>query len=136
MGHMKNILTIAGFDPSSGAGITKDLDVFFSLGAHGLSVPTGVVAQGPRGVEAVYPTPMEQFSFMLEMAGREPAIDGIKIGVVWDEEHLKEIASFIKERANIPVVIDPVSHAKNETPLITAEGFRYLLEASFLSPPW
>ena len=128
---MKCILTIAGYDPSSGAGITKDLDVFFSLGAHGLSVPTATVAQGPGGVAAVYPTPVEQFAFMLGMAGRETRVDGIKIGVVWDEAHLREIVSFVKERKNIPVVIDPVFNAKNETPLITEEGFRYLTHVLF-----
>ncbi|MDR2018045.1 MAG: PfkB family carbohydrate kinase [Syntrophobacterales bacterium] len=128
---MKNILTIAGYDPSSGAGITKDLDVFFSLRVHGLSVPTATVAQGPRGVEAVYPTPANQFAFMLGMAGLGMRIDGIKIGVVWDEIHLREIASFIKDKKNIPVVIDPVLRAKNETPLITTEGLRYLIDTIF-----
>jgi hydroxymethylpyrimidine kinase / phosphomethylpyrimidine kinase / thiamine-phosphate diphosphorylase len=128
---VKRILTIAGYDPSSGAGITKDLDVFFSLGLHGLSIPTATVAQDPGGVEAVYPTPVEQFAFMLGMAGRGARIDGIKIGVAWDEAHLREIVSFIRERKNVPVVIDPVFNAKNETPLITAEGIRYLTDAVF-----
>jgi len=128
---VKHILTIAGYDPSSGAGITKDLDVFFSLGLHGLSVPTATVAQGPSGVEAVYPTPVEQFSFMLGMTGRGPRIDGIKIGVVWDEAHLREIAAFVKGRGEIPVVIDPVFGAKNETPLITPEGVGYLIDNVF-----
>lgn len=128
---MKSILTIAGYDPSSGAGVTKDLDVFFSLGVHGLSVPAATVAQGPGGVEAVYPAPVDQFAFMLEMAGRDMRIDGIKIGVVWDEAHLREIVSFIRTRGNIPVVIDPVFKAKNETPLITPEGLRYLIDTLF-----
>ena len=128
---VKHILTIAGYDPSSGAGVTKDLDVFFSLGLHGLSVPAATVAQGPSGVEAVYSTPVEQFSFMLGMTGRGTRIDGIKIGVVWDEAHLREIASFIEGQGGIPVVIDPVLSAKNETPLITPEGLRYLIENVF-----
>ncbi len=52
---MKKILTIAGYDPSSGAGITRDLDIFFSLGIHGVSVPTCTVIQGPQGVKKYIP---------------------------------------------------------------------------------
>ncbi|MBP1747313.1 MAG: hypothetical protein H6Q54_1928, partial [Deltaproteobacteria bacterium] len=51
---MKNVLTIAGFDPSSGAGITRDLDTFFSLGLHGIAAPTSTVVQGPQGVSDIY----------------------------------------------------------------------------------
>ena len=128
---MKSVLTIAGYDPSSGAGITKDLDVFFACGLHGLSIPTATVAQGPQGVEAVYPTPVGQFSFMLEMAARTTRVDGVKIGVVWDEAHLGEIVSFLGKQKNIPVVIDPVFSAKNDTPLITPEGLKQMVSSAF-----
>lgn len=119
---MRTILTIAGFDPSSGAGITKDLDVFFSLGVHGQSIPSACVAQGPQGVDAVFPTPTDQFSMMLDVAAAGPRVDGVKIGVLWDEPYCTLVASFLRRKGRMPVVIDPVASAKNGVPLVTAGG--------------
>ena len=129
---MKNLLTIAGFDPSSGAGITKDLDVFFSLGMHGISVPTCIVNQGPGGVTGIYPVPPEQFLYMLEEVAGETRIDGIKIGVMWDESHVEILSEFIRrlsEDKNIPVVLDPVISAKNNTRLLTDRGLKKLIDS-------
>jgi hydroxymethylpyrimidine kinase / phosphomethylpyrimidine kinase / thiamine-phosphate diphosphorylase len=128
---MKKILTIAGYDPSSGAGITRDLDVFFSLGLHGLSAPTATVIQGPLGVSALHPTPLPQFTSMLDVSRAGIDLSGVKIGVVWDEPYCMEIASFLSERPHIPVVIDPISQAKNDTPLVTGKGFSSLITALF-----
>jgi hydroxymethylpyrimidine/phosphomethylpyrimidine kinase len=147
---MKNLLTIAGFDPSSGAGITKDLDVFFSLGMHGISVPTCIVNQGPRGVTDVYPTPPDQFSQMLATATEGVRIDGVKIGAMCDEPHVEILSEFIssirvaagvpRQTAGlgqgfnlrddeIPVVLDPVISAKNNTRLLTDRGLKKLVDS-------
>jgi hydroxymethylpyrimidine/phosphomethylpyrimidine kinase len=68
---------------------------------------------------------------MLEAACTGVDIDAIKIGVVWDEALGKEITSFVAARPGVPVVIDPVSLAKNSVPLITQEGLLYLMNALF-----
>lgn len=159
---MKNLLTIAGFDPSSGAGITKDLDVFFSLGMHGISVPTCIVNQGPGGVTGVYPTPPDQFSQMLATATEGVRIDGVKIGAMCDESHVEILSEFISsvrvaaglprqtaglgqgfpacssaltDRSlrgdEIPVVLDPVISAKNNTRLLTDRGLKKLVGSVF-----
>jgi hydroxymethylpyrimidine kinase/phosphomethylpyrimidine kinase len=128
---MKKILTIAGYDPSSGAGITRDLDVFFSLGLHGLSALTAVVIQGPSGVSSISPTPRDVFSSMLDVVDSGITVDAVKIGVVWDEVLGEAIASFLSARPGVPVVIDPVTHAKNETPLITEGGLSFLITRLF-----
>ena len=128
---MKRILAIAGYDPSSGAGITKDLDVFFSLGIHGLSASTATVVQGPGGVEAVYPVPVEQFTSVLDVVGARLGVDGVKIGVVWDEPYCSRIARFLGEKGRIPVVVDPVARAKNDTPLLTRKGLDVLTGSIF-----
>ncbi len=128
---MKTILTIAGYDPSSGAGITRDLDVFFSLGCHGVSAPTATVLQGPQGVAAVYPTPGEQFRATLDLIGNEIPVAGVKIGVLWDGPYCEEAVRFLKSRAGIPVVVDPVGAAKNGIPLITEKGLGQLIQGLF-----
>jgi hydroxymethylpyrimidine/phosphomethylpyrimidine kinase len=138
---LKNILTIAGFDPSSGAGITRDLDVFFSLGAHGLSVPTCIVNQGPGGVADIYPIGLDYFSRMLETVKDGARVDGVKIGVMRDESHVEALSEFISSfRADaglnmrdneMPVVLDPIISAKNNTRLLSDEGLNKLVGLIF-----
>ncbi len=128
---MKNILTIAGYDPSSGAGVTRDLDTFFSLGCHGLSVPTCFVVQGPRGVRDIHPIPLDQFASMLRVVEEEVAVDGVKIGVLWDVPYIEMISSFLKKLKGKPVVVDPIYAAKNGRKLITEEGLKCLVKKIF-----
>lgn len=127
---MKNILTIAGFDPSSGAGIVRDVDTFFSLGIHGLSAPTCTVIQGPKGVTGVYRTPNKQFKEMIGLLGEDLPIHGVKTGVICDSAYVREIAGLIR-RKDIPLVIDPVMAAKNGTELLSKSGIRALIELLF-----
>ncbi len=128
---MKHILSIAGFDPSSGSGITRDLDIYFSLGLHGLSVPTCIVNQGPHGVEGVYGVPREQFRTMLTSIRKNVRTDGVKVGVAWDESVVDAIAEFLPEHRETPVVVDPVVGAKNGTKLLSEKGLKSLVKSLF-----
>jgi len=125
---MKCVLTIAGHDLSHGAGITKDLEVFSSLGLQAVSVPTSFVVQGPEGATAIEPVPMGVFSQMLEKAGEAFPLSGIKIGVLADGPHVEGVARFLAGRRGIPVVLDPVMAAKTGLRLITDEGLKALVE--------
>lgn len=128
---MKKILTIAGYDPSTGAGITKDLDVFSALGIHGVSVPTCIVLQGPQGVQDVYPIPYSQFYEMMDMVKKSSPVDGIKIGVVWNEAYVERIASLLSGLDNPTLVVDPVIASKNGARLLSDEGLKCLIERIF-----
>jgi len=127
---MKNILTIAGYDPSSGAGIVRDMDTFFSLGIHGLSVPTCTVVQGPKGVAGIHPTPIKLFKELVAMMGKGLPLHGVKVGVGCDASYVRHIAGLMKGK-NIPLVIDPVLSAKNGTELITEKGLKALIKSLF-----
>jgi hydroxymethylpyrimidine/phosphomethylpyrimidine kinase len=128
---MKKILTIAGFDPSSGAGITRDLDTFFSLGLHGIAAPTGTVVQGPQGVRNIYPTPLDAFTAMLASIREETGVDGVKVGVMGDEHYVDALSDFLLEYPEIPVVVDPVLSAKNGTSLLNDKGLKGLIKSVF-----
>ena len=52
---MKTVLTIAGSDPTGGAGLQADLKVFKSFGLHGLSVVSAITAQNTEGVDSIFP---------------------------------------------------------------------------------
>lgn len=136
---MKSLLTIAGFDASSGAGVIRDTDTFFSFGFHAIAVPTCTVVQGPAGVVRIEPSPQELFRDTLRAATRGVGITGLKIGVLGDESHVMETAGFIAKRKNLPVIIDPVFAAKNDVPLITDAGrqacLTHLFQRAFAVTP-
>ena len=123
------LLSVAGFDPSSGAGISQDLDVFFSCGFHGLAVPTAWVVQGMHGVRDVAPVPEEALGAMLETLREEHGIAGIKIGVVPRPGQARRLGMFLAEpgiKGRVPVVVDPVMAAKNGVRLTSDETLRVL----------
>lgn len=128
---MKNVLTIAGFDPSSGAGITRDLDTFFALGLHGIALPTAMVVQGPRGVHTVHPVPADAFHDMMGSIQRDVHLDGVKIGVLFDQLYVEALSSLLPEYPEIPVVVDPVLRAKNGTRLLSDRGLKNLVKSIF-----
>ena len=70
-----NALTIAGTDPSGGAGIQADLKAFSALGAYGTSVMTALVAQNTRGVQSVHNIPPEFVAAQLESVLSDVRID-------------------------------------------------------------
>jgi len=119
---MKCLLSIAGFDASSGAGVARDVDTFFSFGLHGIAVPTCTVVQGPRGVERVEASPERLFRDTLRAATAGVAISAVKVGVLCNEFHVRATAAFLARRRQTPVVLDPVFAAKNGIPLISEEG--------------
>lgn len=125
---MKNILTIAGHDLSSGAGIIKDSEIFSALQCHPLTVPTALVIQGPKGVRDVSPVPPERLEQMLRTVMEEIPPDGIKIGVACDVDQVEVIADFLKTQKDVPIVLDPVLSAKNGHPLLSKEGLKVLVE--------
>jgi hydroxymethylpyrimidine kinase/phosphomethylpyrimidine kinase len=127
---MRNILTIAGYDPSSGAGIARDMDTFFSLGIHGLSIPTCTVVQGPKGVTGIYRTPIKAFKEMVAQLGKDLPLHGVKVGVACDASYIREIAALLNKK-KVPLVIDPVTASKNGTELITEAGLRALIKSLF-----
>jgi hydroxymethylpyrimidine kinase/phosphomethylpyrimidine kinase len=122
MDIMNSIVSVAGFDASSGAGIIRDVDTFFSFGFHGIAVPTSTVIQGPQGVVRVKASSAALFRDTLKAATRGVSVRGIKIGVLCSEACVKETARFVQSRKGVPVVFDPVFAAKNGTSLITEKG--------------
>lgn len=128
---VKNILTIAGFDPSSGAGITRDLDTFFSLGFHGIAAPTSIIVQGPQGVRDIHPVASEAFTAILLSIQKELKVDGIKVGAMVNEEYVDILSAFVSQYPHVPVVVDPVLTAKNGKELLNERGLKSLVQSVF-----
>ena len=105
---MKKALTIAGFDPTGGAGIQADLKVFNSFGVYGLSVVSALTAQNTKGVKEVLPiTPVflkKQLSVLLS----DVQTDAVKIGMVYSEKNAAVIEWIIEKYSLKNIVLDPL----------------------------
>lgn len=132
MVQMKTVLTIAGFDPSSGAGVTADLMVFAAHGLFGVSCITALTVQSSMGVLATHPVAADVVRDTLDCLWSDVPADGIKIGMLSTAANVAAVAEFLIEvrgtGANIPVVLDPVLRSSSGRELLEADGVEMLRE--------
>lgn len=117
-----NALTIAGTDPSGGAGIQADLKTFSALEAYGTSVITALVAQNTRGVQSVYRIDPAFVGAQLDSMLSDVRIDSAKIGMLAQADIVDVVAERLR-RYTIPyVVLDTVMLAKSGDPLLSPDA--------------
>jgi hydroxymethylpyrimidine/phosphomethylpyrimidine kinase len=129
---MKTVLTIAGFDPSSGAGVTADLMVFAAHGLFGTSCITSLTVQATTGVQAAHPIRPETVKATLDCLQADLPTAGIKIGMLATGETVATVANFLGDLRNrgerIPVVLDPVLRSSSGRDLLDDAGLELLRE--------
>ena len=126
---MKSVLTIAGFDPSSGAGITADLMVFAAHGLFGTSCISALTVQNTMGVYATHPTRSDTVTATLDSLYEDLPPLGIKIGMLANAQVVSAIARFLERvRPSNPllVVLDPVLRSSSGSDLLDASGVEAL----------
>lgn len=124
------LLTIAGFDPSSGAGITADLKVFAAYQFYGVSAVTALTVQSTQGVRQTEPVAPALLAETLDCLAGDLEIGGVKIGMLATEENVDVVARFLAARG-IPrarVVLDPVVRSSSGRDLLDAGGVAALGE--------
>ncbi|MBS5771578.1 bifunctional hydroxymethylpyrimidine kinase/phosphomethylpyrimidine kinase [Kosakonia cowanii] len=114
-----NALTIAGTDPSGGAGIQADLKTFSALGAYGCSVITALVAQNTRGVQSVYRIEPDFVAAQLDSVLSDVRIDTTKIGMLAETDIVEAVAERLRHYRVRNVVLDTVMLAKSGDPLLS-----------------
>ena len=126
----RRALTIAGYDPSSGAGITADLQVFTAHSVVGVSAVTALTVQSRTGVRRVEPVSAALLRETLDLLAEEGPIAGVKIGMLATAELVEVVTKFLS-RVRIPrerVVLDPVIWSSSGAELLSAEGVGRLRE--------
>jgi hydroxymethylpyrimidine/phosphomethylpyrimidine kinase len=125
-------LTIAGFDPGSGAGITADLKTFAAHGMYGVACISALTVQSTLGVRAVEPLSAMLVRQTLECLAEDVSLSGIKIGMLGSSAVVCEVSSFLTAQSGtIPrqrIVLDPVLRSTSGTALIDRDGVRVLRE--------
>lgn len=106
--HMKSVLTIAGFDPTGGAGLQADLAVFRALGVRGLSAVAALTAQNSNGVAAVSEVGSRFLRRQLDVLFQGLLPDAVKIGMLLTGENVRAVGSAIRRYDLRNVVLDPV----------------------------
>ena len=126
-------LSIAGFDPGSGAGITADLKTFAAHRVYGVACISALTVQSTQGVRAVEPLSAALVRQTLDCLAEDVSLSGIKIGMLGSSEIVKEVASFLKSAklSHNCLVLDPVLRSSSGTPLLDANGI-YILRDELL----
>ena len=104
------VLTIAGFDPSSGAGVTADLKVFDAHRLYGVAAITALTVQSTRGVRRFHTVNPKFLAETLDCLAEDVEISGVKIGMLGTAEIVSEVARFLAG-SGIPrqrIVLDPI----------------------------
>jgi len=131
------VLTIAGFDPSSGAGVTADIKTIAAHSCYGVSCITALTVQSTSGVKRVESAGPELVTDTLEELAADLDIDAVHIGMLGSGKIVKAVADFLsakrdprsKWKARLPnVVLDPVLKSSSGADLLDAAGCRLLIE--------
>ncbi len=131
-------LTIAGSDPSGGAGIQADLKTFHQFGVYGMSVLTLVTVQNTQRVSAVETLAARLVREQLEAVLEDIPPQAAKTGALGSRENIEVVAEHARD-FRFPLVVDPVMISKHGAPLIAEDArealARLLLPVTFLVTP-
>jgi hydroxymethylpyrimidine/phosphomethylpyrimidine kinase len=123
-----NVLSIAGSDPSGGAGIQADLKAFAALGAYGMAVITALTAQNTQGVRSFQTVESEFVAEQIDAIFADVRVDAVKIGMVATAEIAAAIADRLRHHAARNLVVDPVMVAKSGHHLLREDAVAALRE--------
>jgi hydroxymethylpyrimidine/phosphomethylpyrimidine kinase len=121
------LLTIAGFDPSCGAGIAADLKTFAAHGCYGVAAITSITVQNTQGVTAVHNMPSSELREQLETLASDCEIAAVKIGMLGNRGNAVAITDFLDAHKFAHVVHDPVMKSSSGTELLDSGGIKYLM---------
>ena len=133
------VLTIAGFDPSSGAGITADIKTIAAHGCYGVAVITALTVQSTRGVRRVQPVdPGLVWDSLEELAG-DVKVSAVHIGMLGSGEVTTKVADFVEKAGLSNLVLDPILRSSSGAELLDETGIKVLRErllpmASVITP--
>jgi hydroxymethylpyrimidine/phosphomethylpyrimidine kinase len=123
------VLTIAGFDPSAGAGIAADLKTIAAHNCYGVAAITALTVQSTQGVKSVHDTPASELRAQLDALLDDIKISAIKIGMLGHRGNAVVVGEFLDRAGVANIVLDPIMKSTSgETDLVDAGGIKYISE--------
>ena len=120
------ILTVAGFDPSGGAGVAADLKTFAVHNCYGVAAITALTIQNTQSVDAIHPVDPVLLHACLQSLAADGQLRAVKVGMLANAANAREVGAFLDAHAELPSVLDPVICASTGAPLLDAPGLAYL----------
>jgi|SRR5271166_1476370 len=122
------VLTIAGFDPTSGAGITADIKTIAAHGCYGVACITALTVQSTVSVRRVDVVDAKLVAETLAELASDLTIAAVHIGMLGSGQVVRTVADFLAERKMPNVVLDPILKSSSGADLVDAEGLRLLTD--------
>jgi hydroxymethylpyrimidine/phosphomethylpyrimidine kinase len=126
------VLTIAGFDPSSGAGVTADIKTIAAHGCYGVACITALTVQSTVGVRRVEAIEPDLVTETLEELASDLPIAAIHIGMLGSGKVVKAVADFLGQRSEKAksqnVVLDPILKSSSGAALLDVLGIEIMIE--------
>ena len=120
------VLTIAGFDPSSGAGVTADIKTIAAHGCYGVAAITAMTVQSTAGVRKVEACDPMLVAATLEELAADVKIEAVHIGMLGSGKVAKAVVDFLSRRKQPNVVLDPILQSSSGSALLDQEGIKVL----------
>ena len=124
-----NVLSIAGSDPSGGAGIQADIKAISANGAFAMAAITALTAQNTQGVTAIHLVPPDFVKGQIAAIFEDIRVDAVKIGMIANAGIAAAVAQSLQAKTGIPIVLDPVMIAKGGAALLQADAVNTLRDA-------
>jgi len=124
-----NTLSIAGVDPSGGAGVLADVKAMSALGAYGMAVIAALTAQNTQAVTGISPVPAEFVAAQIDTLFADVRVDAVKIGMLGQESVTLAVADRLAHWRPAHIVLDPVMVAKSGDHLLEKRAIAALREA-------
>lgn len=124
--RIPNVLSLAGVDPSGGAGLLADIKTISALGAYACGVVTALTAQNTREVSGIQDVPPDFIRLQMETLFSDVAIDAVKIGMLSRTETILAVAQELQKFSPHHIVLDPVMVAKSGACLLSKSAVQAL----------
>src|SRR5215510_6201856 len=116
------VLSVAGHDPSSGAGVTADIKTIAAHGCYAVTCITALTVQSTQGVKRVEPVDGRIITESLEELAADFSLSAVRIGMLGSAEAVRAVGAFIRRHRPGNVVLDPILKSSSGTELISSEG--------------
>lgn len=125
------VLTIAGSDPSGGAGILTDIKTISAIGCYAVSVMTALTAQNTLGIQAIQEVPAYFVTQQIDSIFSDLNIQAVKIGMLHTKENIEAVSSALEKLKPKNIILDPVMIATDGCELLPSLDIHFLKERLF-----
>jgi hydroxymethylpyrimidine/phosphomethylpyrimidine kinase len=120
------VLSVAGFDPSAGAGIMADLKTFAAHNCYGVAAITALTVQNTQGVASVHPADPAVLRESILSLLADGRVKAIKIGMLGTQAIAEVVGEILESNPELPAVLDPITRSSNDFGLLDAPGLDFI----------